>query len=152
MRNATASVVGRCWPPRLDGRRKCENKYENRVLTVSPFTVIILSYIRYVYRGNLFAAPARRRNVPYARVCGRLSFVSSPSLFFRRFHPPLLFFIWFSSLNAPTRYCTRCMETGPPIVQHGSRTRAGARLRYGKFLCVVTECREIEQIQQHAVS
>jgi len=78
MRNATASVVGRRWPPRPDGRRECENKYENRVLTVSPFTVIILSYvyIRYVYRGNWSAAPARR-NAPYAaRICGRLVSVS----------------------------------------------------------------------------
>jgi len=124
MRNATASVVGRRWSPRPDGRRECENRYENRVLTVCPFTVIILSqyvYIRYVYRGNWTAAPARR-NLPYAhRVCRRFSFVSSPSLFFRRLHPPLLFSVLFST------DWTRLPVPGPAVWKPDHRSSNMAR-------------------------
>jgi len=89
MRNATASVVGRRWPPRPHGRRS--RTASAKINTKTPFTVIVVSYVhvRYVYRGNWFAA--RDVICHTLEVCGPSS---RPCPFFRRLHPHVFHFIF----------------------------------------------------------
>lgn len=112
MRNATAVVVGRRWPPIrwTPTNGKCENKYENR--SFSPFTTIIYSprllgtyaiIIILCFTTSHFTAAAMVS-------CGRVgresswraihssvrSFVSSLSVFPTFLHPSLVVFfsVW----------------------------------------------------------